>query len=250
MVSGDARYGTDSALGRVAPPSLLADDLAEFWADVAGRLERNGDGWRGQVSLSSLTSHARGVLLALVGTPGRRTIDTGLLEQALVGLGVGGDLPEALATLGAPVSAVPQQRRDERARRADGRAVARESVSSWPEAWAPVWIDEVIGAGVLSGYGPDEALGVVGAVRRVLDAIDGADAGSSISRIDLAANVLGSSHALDPGTRMERATTRALGHLVAAATGDDLEAGEAAGVDRRSVVAVGGAPQPGERGRV
>lgn len=232
MVTNDAASGagtrSDDGVDRgerSVPPSLLVPDLSDFWRDLADRLERNGVSWRGQVRVSTLSSQARGVLLNLVGTPGRRSVDVAVLESALVGLGVGGDLSEALDALGAPVSSVPQQRRDDRARRADGRAAAREAVAAWPESWAVVWIDEVIGAGVLAGAGPDEALTLIGGVRRVLDAIDRAEGVSSISRIDLAAGALGSSHALDPGTRLERATTRALSHLVAAASGTDAIVG-------------------------
>ncbi len=206
------------------PPSLLDGDLRGFWAELASRLERNGDAWRGRIAVSSLSSHARGVLLALVGTPGRRTVEARALEAALVDLGVGKDLPDALAALGAPVSSLPQQRRTDRQRRADGRAAAREALAAWPEPWASTWLDEIIGAGVLAGFGREESSTLVDAVRRVLDAIERADSGASISRIDLAAEVLGSSHALDPGTRLERATTRALGHLVAAASGNRVEA--------------------------
>lgn len=218
----DGARGGDAARG--VPPSLLGDELASFWAGLARRLERNGHAWRGTVSVKALSSSARGVLWSLVGTPGRATVDMSTLESVLVALGVGDDLADALGALGAPVSTRPGEARVERARRAEGRSTARRLVASWPESWAATWIDELVAAGVLAGYGPDDAAELVTSVRRVLDAIEVGPA--SISRIDLAANVLGSSHALDPGTRVERAITRALSHLIAEAAGEPVGSAE------------------------
>lgn len=203
------------------PPSLLGEELTSFWADLARRLERNGEQWRGQIKVSALSSPARGVLWSLVGTPGRKTIDAATLESALAELGVGDDLVDALGALGAPVSPRPGEARVDRRRRSEGRAEARRMVASWPEPWATMWIDELISTGVLAGYGPDEAAELVTSVRNVIDAIDASPA--AVSRIDLAATVLGSSHALDPGTRVERGATRALSYLIANASGGEVD---------------------------
>lgn len=205
----DAGSTARGAQPAAVPSSLLEGDLPDLWTDVAERLERNGDSWRGTIRLSGYSSHAGHVLTALVGRPGRRTVDVAEVERALVRLGVGEDLVSALAALGRPISPAPAARRAERARVADGRAAARERAADWPEPWATEWVDDLIRAGLLAGLGRDEAIGVLSDVRRVLDAIEGTD-GAAFSRTDLAATVLGSAHALDDGTLLERATARAL----------------------------------------
>jgi uncharacterized protein (TIGR02679 family) len=73
------------------------------------------------------------------------------------------------------------------------------------------WVDEVVRAGLLARHGEHEAVLLVQSVRRILDAIDDL-AHDGFSRVDLAATVLGSAHALDDGTLLERATARALVH--------------------------------------
>jgi uncharacterized protein (TIGR02679 family) len=83
-------------------------------------------------------------------------------------------------------------------------------VATWPEPWARDWVEEVARAGVLRGFGADDATALVGAVRRLLDHLAFAAGTPSISRVDLAAQLFGSSHALDRGSRLEAAATRAL----------------------------------------
>jgi uncharacterized protein (TIGR02679 family) len=79
----------------------------------------------------------------------------------------------------------------------------------------------------------DAAVDLVDRVRAVLDRLEDLAAATSapvpISRVDLAASVLGSSHALDAGTRVEVATTRALGLRLGPAEPRDLW--ERAGAD-------------------
>ncbi len=75
--------------------------------------------------------------------------------------------------------------------------------------WAQEWIDDVIRAGILRGFDRRQARALLRQVRDVLDDLQ-QDRPQPISRIDLAARVLGSAHALDAGTRVETAVARAL----------------------------------------
>lgn len=75
------------------------------------------------------------------------------------------------------------------------------------------------------------AVRIVQEVRRVLDHLD---AEVPTSRVDLAADRLGSSHALDPGTRLEAAATRALAHRPRPADTRDLRERAGAHLDLTS----------------
>lgn len=202
---------TNAERRSVVPQSLLAGDLPEFWREVASRIERNGDAWRGTVRLSGYSPASVRTLTTLIGRPGRKTVDLALLEKELIRLGVSKDLPGALAALGAPVSPMPAARRAERSRVERGRLAAKAQADTWPEQWASDWVDEIIRAGLLARRGEDEALLLVHQVRQILDALDDLT-DSTFSRVDLAAEVLGSAHALDDGTLLERATVRALAY--------------------------------------
>ena len=210
------------------PPSLAEPDLAPVWAAVRSRLERSGTDNRGRLRLVDVTVRARFLLGSLMGTPVAATVDLAALERALRDLGVGADLPSALLSLGYPVSAEPAQRRAARHAGAEARAGARREAATWPDAWAGEWIERVIRAGTLAGLDPHGAVRLVRDARAVLDRIAaGAEASDRQSRVDLAAAVLGSSHALDWGTRAEAAVTRALSLRFGA---EDREAWERAGV--------------------
>jgi uncharacterized protein (TIGR02679 family) len=149
-------------------------------------------------------------LKSLVGRPLGKTVDLGALEAGLAGLGVGNDLGSALAALGHNVSDEPARLRSERAERREARRLARAIAAEWAEPWAGEWIDEVIRAGVLRGLSVDHARDLLQHVRAILNYLE-QDRPVPISRVDLAARVLGSSHALDNGTRIEAAVARALG---------------------------------------
>jgi uncharacterized protein (TIGR02679 family) len=183
---------------------------------------------RGRLRVPEMTTRGRYLLEAVVDSPLQATVDLSVLERRLRDLGVGGDLASALSALGYPVSAEPAQRRAVRRSGLDARAAARREAGEWPEPWAREWIDAVIRAGVLAGLGGEEAVQVVRDTRAVLDRIAaGADAADLQSRVDLGAKVLGSSHALDWGTREEAAVTHALSRQFG---GTGREAWERAGV--------------------
>lgn len=207
--------GRDREGGRPAVvtgrPSLEAPELRDVWSAVRSRLERTGVDNRGRLRLPALTSRGRLLFAALVGSPATTTVDLGALERSLAALGVGETLPDALRSLGYPVSADTARRRAARRAGHEARDAARAETATWPEPWAAGWIDEVVRAGVLAGSDTAGAIGLVRATRAVLDRIEaGGRGGGGIARVDLAAEVLGSSHALDRGTKAEAAVTRAL----------------------------------------
>lgn len=194
-------------------PSLLDAAMTPVWTAVRRRLERTGLDSRGRIRLPELAPGARLTLRSLLGRPVGTTLDLGGLEAALRALGVGDDLPASLEVLGHPVSPEPERRRATSAAARAARTLAREEAAAWPEEWAPAWIDEVIRSGALRAMEPDQARGLVADVRQILDHVDGfldGVVGGEIGRVDLAARLFGSSHALDAGTRLESAATRAL----------------------------------------
>jgi uncharacterized protein (TIGR02679 family) len=204
-------------------PSLVDPDLAAVWNLVRRRLEQRGTESRGQLRLPELTSRARLTIQSLLGRPLGKTVDLARLERSLIALGIGTDLAGALAELGHPVSDASATRRADLATARAARAAARDQVATWPEEWAPVWIDEVIRTGVLRGMDEDAAANLVRQVRSVLHRLEATGSlGAQVGRVELAAKVLGSAHALDTGTRLEAATTRALAHRLGPAAGRDL----------------------------
>lgn len=203
------------------PDSLRSRELNPLWARARVRLESRGHGSRGRLPLPVLSSSAKLALKALLGRPIGKTIDLAALEAGLVRLGIGDDLASALASLGHDVSGEPARRRAERADRTEARNAARVIASEWPEPWARKWIDEVIRAGILRGFRREQARTLMQQVRAVVDQLE-QDRPAPISRVDLAARVLGSAHALDNGTRVEAAVARALAFKLGPADHRDL----------------------------
>lgn len=140
------------------------------------------------------------------------TVDLEILEDRLNGLGVGTDLAAALSALGHPPSREPEQRRSERASATAAKQAARDLVGHWPEPWATEWVDQTIRSGALRGMTVDQAVGFMGDIRRVLDVLADRQGSlaATVSRTDLAAELLGQSHALDRDTRLGNTLERAL----------------------------------------
>ena len=196
-------------------PSLGTDELRPLWELVRRRLERSGTAPLGRLRLPPLTSASRLTLTALIGKPPGAKLDLALLEHALRELEIGTSLADALGVLGFPVSSEPERRRVERRAAEHARAAARDAANAWPDQWAPTWIDDVIRAGLLRGLDAAAAVTIVNGVRLVLDRLDTFAASvllTPVSRVDLAAGLFGDAHALDSGTRLEAATSRALGY--------------------------------------
>jgi uncharacterized protein (TIGR02679 family) len=212
-------------------------ELDPLWALARVRLESRGHGYRGRVPIPELSSSAKLALKSLLGRPIGKTVDLAALEAGLTRLGIGDDLAGALCALGHDVSGEPARRRAKRAERKEARNAAREIACEWPELWARKWIDEVIRAGILRGFDREQARGLLRQVRAVVDHLE-QDRPAPISRVDLAARVLGSAHALDNGTRVEAAVARAIAFKLGPAVRRDLWAQAGVHFDLTSVPAL------------
>jgi len=219
--------------GRDVPASLLEPSLNALWAGARRRLDRGATG-RATVARPALDQAGTLALTSLLGGPPAARVPLDALEVALVRRAVGTDLDDALARLGHPPRAEAIRRRERAARRADAHAALAHSVGAWPEAWATGWAEDVRRRGLVGDLDPAAVVGLVGGVRRLLDRAPAADVG----RTELAAQLYGSAHALDPGTRRAALTVLALRQVVGPLDGRELW--EAAGIvpDRVSAPAL------------
>jgi uncharacterized protein (TIGR02679 family) len=220
-----------------APASLRLRELDPLWARVRVRLEARGPGCRGRVPIPNLSSSGKLALKSLLGRPLGKTVDLAAVEAGLARLGIGDDLALALSKLGHDVSGEGARRRANRAERKEVRNAARGIACQWPEPWAPKWIDEVIRVGILRGFDREQARGLLRQVRAVVDHLE-QDRPAPISRVDLAARVLGSAHALDNGTRVEAAVARVIAFKLGPAGRRDLWAQAGVHFDLTSVPAL------------
>ena len=238
---------------RPIPESLSATSLQPLWAAARLQLDRHGPERRGVVARPEIDSASALALESLLGRPLTKRLDLYELEAALVGLKVGDDLSEALSRLGHPPSPAASQRRADRERSKAARAGLERAVATWEEPWASEWADGVVRAGLLGGLDDGDAAHLAASVRRLLDRLDQADASGAgrtglasasradlvvasgtdasvagradlfgASRTELAAGLFGSSHALDPGTRLASFVSHALRHRI----GESLEGRE------------------------
>lgn len=212
-------------------------DLDALWLRVRQRLETRGRDSRGHLPLPPLSSPARLALKSLLGSRVGKSVDLAALEAGLVRLGVGASLTAALARLGHEVSAEPARLRAARVERREAREFARAAVAEWPEPWARAWIDEIIRAGIFRNLEVAPARALLQSIRAVLDYLS-QERPVPISRNDLAAHLLGSAHALDPGTRIEAAVSRALTFRLDATDRRDLWAQAGVHLDLTSAPAL------------
>ena len=195
------------------PESLLLRSLQPLWAAVRQHLDRFGTDRRGTVARPGLDSDGALAIDSLLGGRLSKRLDLTVIEASLVALGVSEDLDEALTLLGHPPSEEAAKRRADRVRSVAARAALLDSVASWPEPWASEWSDGLISAGGLGGLDSEEVAHLVSSVRRLLDQLDMIEPPGA-SRTELAAGLFGSSHALDPDTRLASFAERALHHRV------------------------------------
>ena len=226
---------------RAVPESLSRAGLQPVWAAARRHLDRQGSERRGAISRPSLDSGSVLALESLLGKRLAKRLDLAEVEAALAALGVGDNLGEALARLGHPPSSDASARRAARARSASARAALERAVEPWDEPWAVEWAGGVVRAGLLGGLSGGEVESLATDVRRLLDRLDelelrrtigrgdrkavdpapcASPSGSrsshrplepvGVSRTELAAELFGSSHALDQGTKLASFVSRAL----------------------------------------
>lgn len=190
--------------------AFLADpSLEPLWASVAAALDRNGLDWRGRLTLPDLTPEGRrrlGILIERAVLPGRRTVPLAHLAYGVERI-TGAALLDVLCELGhAPVGrreAALARQAAARSRRAALDTVVEEFTSS--ANWLPGWADAAWRDGLFAGRSTDD---VDTAVRRVMAILK--RGGSSGSRTEIAAQVVGDAHALDSATQLATLVTRAL----------------------------------------
>lgn len=203
--------------GRAVPGSLRQPSLAPLWAAARRQLDRNGAAHRGTVATPDIAPSASLALQSLLGRPLRRRLALADLEEALVARAVGHDLDAALTTLGHPPSPEAAVRHERSERKAAARHALEAAVEGWPEPWARGWAEGIRRAGLIADLPAAEVTQLADDVRRLLDRPNG-----SSSRTEVAAQLFGSAHALDPGTRRAALVTHALRHLVGTLDGREL----------------------------
>jgi uncharacterized protein (TIGR02679 family) len=210
--------------GGDVPASLLEPSLRALWAGARRRVDRGGSTPRATIARPALDQAGTLALTSLLGGPPAARVRLDALEAALVRRAVGTDLDDALTRLGHPPRAETIRRRERAARRADAHAALARSVGVWPEAWATAWAGDARRRGLVGDLDAAAVVGLVGDVRRLLDRVPAA----GVARTELAAQLYGSAHALDPGTRRAALTVLALHHAVGPFEGRELW--EAAGI--------------------
>ena len=169
---------------RPVPESLSRAGLQPVWAAARRHLDRHGSERRGAISRPSLDSGSVLALESLLGKRLAKRLDLAEVESALVALGVGDNLGEALARIGHPPSSDASSRRVARARSASARTALERAVESWEEPWAVEWAGGVVGAGLLGGLGGGEVESLAADVRRLLDRLDELELRRTIGRGD------------------------------------------------------------------
>ncbi len=167
-------------------PDWLADPaLAGVWAVLHTRLERHGPAWRGRVTVSALEPAAQRALSSLLGRPVLRSVLALELADLDTRFTAAGGL---LAVVEAACGREVVDRRSERDRAA---ALREESMSValalLPDvSWRQEWLSQLrrVAPSVEAARSAASVLVALGPQRQV-------------SRVDLAAGVLGDAHALD-----------------------------------------------------
>ncbi|WP_158068525.1 TIGR02679 family protein [Serinicoccus sp. CUA-874] len=197
-------------------PAWVADpELGRTWERVRARFERAGLQAQGYVVLSPATRGERQAVAALLGRPAVRArvrvdlagLDARLRERS----GIGG-LAEVLpAVTGQPLLDRPAARAQQLAAREAPLALAGELVT---QPWADRWVAGLRSTGVLTGR--DDAEDIVRAAAAVMAELaqETTDPPGqhrhTLSRVELAARLLGDAHALDRGTVLHHVVVRAL----------------------------------------
>ena len=206
----------DSKVSTPSPEVELLRDIhmAPIWIAARQRLNQYGPKARGWIHLEmpSVNPRARERLGQMLGCPVKRRVELGPLEEALVRMGAGTDLDDALATLGypsppglrAPLEPLPLEPVEPLGR--ETPRVIRELVHYWPEKWAAKWAGGPIVSTILGGLPRKAAEQYVRDMRILLDYL-ATNPGLVVGRAELAAKLFGDAHALDQYRKMGKLAT-------------------------------------------
>lgn len=191
------------------PESLTDPGLTILWREVRRRLDRAGPAMARTMAMPAVEPRCSLTLTTLLGRPPGARVDLRVLEDGLRRRGIGRDLDSALSRLGYPPDPAAVAARRARARTKRAHAALADAVSGWPEPWAGEWAEELRSCGLVGGLDEMEVASLVDGIRRLLGRLANAPA-ISTTRAQLAAELFGSAHALDEGTKLASAAKRAL----------------------------------------
>lgn len=195
------------------PPSLTDPGLATLWRAVRRRVDRDGRSMARTIQMPAVEPRCLLALTTLLGRSPSQRLDLAALEAGLRHSGVGDELNTALTRLGYPSDETTVEGREARERTKRAHAALAEGIGNWPEAWATEWSEELRQSGLVGGLDAGEVAALLDDVRRLLDFASN-DADGRRTRAEAAAQLFGSAHALDGGTKRAAAVERALRRVV------------------------------------
>lgn len=195
------------------PESLTDPGLAVLWQEIRRRLDRDGDAMARTMAMPAVEPRCTLALATLLERPPAARVDLNVLEEGLRRRGIGRDLDTALTRLGHPPNSATVAARQARARTRRAHSALVAATAGWPEPWAAEWAEELRSSGLVGGLDEREVASLISDVQRLLRHAADTPAGGS-TRAQLAAQLFGSAHALDDGTKLASATKRALRHAL------------------------------------
>ena len=194
--------------------------LDRLWDALAQRLQRNGLAAEGSVTLSGLTRGERFALAGLIGRPvdgERARLDLAVLDARIRATGSAPGLVAATTARRGPLVDLPGRRADVVARRTAVWTLVREELvrcGMGSEPWVEAWIESArpVVTRVPAARATEAMTMAVRCIARL--PWDGERRG----RTELAASVVGNSHALDDGTLISTLVLRAIAARVGSAS--------------------------------
>lgn len=167
-------------------PGWLADPaLSVLWEVLHARLERHGPAWRGRVTVTGLDAAGQRAVSTLLGrTVLRPSVTLDLADLEIRFAVAGGVRAVVEAATGRSVVDRRSERERDAARREEPVAAAQQLLPEAP--WVPEWLAQ------LRRLTPS-----VEVARQAASVLVALAADRVVSRVDLAAEVLGDAHALD-----------------------------------------------------
>jgi uncharacterized protein (TIGR02679 family) len=186
--------------------------LDRLWDALAHRLQRNGLAVKGSVTLSGLTRRERFALAGLMGRPvdgDRARLDLAVLDARIRATGSAPGLVAATTVRRGPLVDLPGRRADLAASRTAVWTSVRQELAKSGMATAP-WVEAWIESArpVVARLPTGRATEAMATAVRCLTRLPWN--GGRRGRTELAASVVGDSHALDDGTLMSTLVLRAI----------------------------------------